>query len=102
MDCPSKTACIRGQCLNPCTLADPCGLNAECQVLDTLPVRTMTCVCFPGYEGDASVECTPVKTCPPGRGLVLNAREECVCPPGHAFDEDGNCIPCPRSVTVTG
>merc|ERR1719490_572408 len=56
----------------------------------------MTCVCFPGYEGDASIECAPVKTCPPGRGLVLDAREECVCPPGHAFDEDGNCIPCPR------
>ncbi len=46
------------------------------------------------YEGDASLECTPVKTCPPGRGFVLNEREECVCPPGHGFDERGVCIPC--------
>ena len=46
--CPSKTACIRGQCENPCLLAEPCGVNAECTVLDTLPVRTMTCVCLEG------------------------------------------------------
>ena len=93
-DCPSQTACVRGQCVNPCSLAEPCGLNAQCTVLDTLPVRTLTCVCFTGYEGDASKECTPVKTCPKGRGLVLDENENCVCPPGHAFNEDGVCIPC--------
>ena len=42
------------------------------------------------------MECTPVKTCPPGRGLILDERENCVCPPGHAFDENGVCIPCRR------
>ena len=47
-ECPSQTACISGQCQNPCTLADPCGLNAVCTVLDTLPVRTMTCICIEG------------------------------------------------------
>ena len=82
-DCPSKQACIRGQCQNPCLLDNPCGLNALCEVLDTLPVRTMVCICKEGYEGDASIECTPVKTCPPGKGLILNEREECVCPPGN-------------------
>ena len=58
-DCPSQTACVSVQCVNPCSLSEPCGLNAICAVLDTLPVRTMTCVCIQGYEGDASVECTP-------------------------------------------
>ena len=60
-DCPSQTACVSEQCVNPCSLSEPCGLNALCSVLDTLPVRTMTCVCIQGYEGDASVECTPGK-----------------------------------------
>ena len=97
-DCPSQTACISGQCINPCSLAEPCGLNAICTVLDTLPVRTMTCVCIEGYEGDASIECTPVKTCPPGRGFILDENENCVCPPGYAFDENGNCVPCPKEL----
>ncbi len=58
-DCPSQTACVSGECVNPCALSEPCGRNAFCTVLDTLPVRTMTCVCIQGYEGDASFECTP-------------------------------------------
>jgi hypothetical protein len=36
-----------------------------------------------------------VKTCPPGKGLILDENENCVCPPGYAFDDNGNCIPCP-------
>ncbi len=36
-----------------------------------------------------------MKTCPPGKGLILDENEKCVCPPGYAFDENGNCIPCP-------
>ena len=31
-ECPSQTACINQQCVNPCTVADPCGTNAQCQV----------------------------------------------------------------------
>jgi hypothetical protein len=27
--------------------------------------------------------------------LILDENEKCVCPPGYAFDENGNCIPCP-------
>ena len=110
-ECPSQTACINQQCVNPCSVADPCGINAQCQVLDTLPVRTMVCICITGYQGNAAVECTPgecqpllvqeltlvvaVPTCPPGRGLVLNEHDKCVCPPGHYVDEDGNCVYCP-------
>ena len=36
-----------------------------------------------------------MKTCPPGKGFILDENENCVCPPGYAFDENGNCIPCP-------
>ena len=56
-ECPSTLACINGNCKNPCLEGKPCGTNAECRVLDTLPVRTMICECLPGYRGDAAVIC---------------------------------------------
>lgn len=56
-DCSSKLACFSGDCKNPCVEARPCGENAECRVVDTLPLRTMTCHCPPGYVGDADVSC---------------------------------------------
>lgn len=56
-DCPSKLACFSGECRNPCLETKPCGVNAECSVVDTLPLRTMSCLCLPGYVGDADVEC---------------------------------------------
>lgn len=56
-DCPSQTACINSQCINPCNATQPCGVNAECKVLDTVPVRTMICVCIEGYQGNAAIQC---------------------------------------------
>lgn len=56
-DCASKLACFSGECRNPCVETNPCGANAECVVVDTLPLRTMSCMCLPGYVGDADVEC---------------------------------------------
>lgn len=56
-ECPSQTACINGDCVNPCLIDDVCGVNAECTTLDTTPIRTMTCECLPGYQGNAAVEC---------------------------------------------
>ena len=48
-DCPvTTTICLRNHCDNPCLVSQPCGINAECKVLDTRPVRTMTCVCLEG------------------------------------------------------
>ena len=67
-------------------------------MLDTLPVRTMVCICITGYQGNAAIRCTPVPTCPPGRGLILNERDECVCPPGHYVDADGYCVRCPTEL----
>lgn len=48
-DCSSKLACITGVCTNPCNLHDYCGRNSKCNVVDTLPVRTMVCECLPGF-----------------------------------------------------
>ncbi len=58
-DCPPQTACINRECLDPCREISPCGIKAICKVLDTEPVRTMTCICPPGYIGNAAVECVP-------------------------------------------
>ena len=44
-DCPSKLACINEQCQNPCRINNPCTGNQECVVKDTLPTRTVACVC---------------------------------------------------------
>lgn len=56
-ECPSQTACINGECVNPCDEANPCGVNSECTVLDTMPVKTMICECLPGYQGNAAEQC---------------------------------------------
>lgn len=56
-ECPSRTACIDGACVDPCNTTLPCGINAKCKVLDTEPVRTMICECLPGYQGNAAVQC---------------------------------------------
>ena len=56
-ECPSQTACIGGECINPCVATEPCGINAQCTVLNTKPIRTMICECLPGYEGNAAVQC---------------------------------------------
>lgn len=57
-DCASKLACLSNECKNPCYEIRPCGANAECIVVDTLPLRTMSCQCLPGFIGDADIECT--------------------------------------------
>lgn len=56
-DCATQTACIGGECVNPCNATQPCGVNSLCTVLDTVPVRTMICTCLPGYQGNAAVQC---------------------------------------------
>ena len=56
-DCPSRMACLQEVCRNPCTTLNPCGINADCTVQNTLPQRTMICMCRPGYVGDADVAC---------------------------------------------
>lgn len=58
-DCPSKHACFDGICKNPCYETKPCAANANCRVVDSLPLRTMICSCNDGYVGDAEKQCLP-------------------------------------------
>ena len=59
IDCPSKLACIKEICVNPCTEFKPCFENARCSVLDTVPVRTMVCTCPSGWMTDIDGLCRP-------------------------------------------
>ena len=59
-DCPSKLACLDQECKNPCTAIQPCAPNAECIVHSTLPKRTMSCVCLPGFTGKGDVHCDKI------------------------------------------
>ena len=56
-ECSSREACFDGECDNPCDVIQPCAQNAECIVHSTLPLRTMSCVCLPGFTGKGDVRC---------------------------------------------
>lgn len=60
-NCPSQLACIRNVCVNPCIALSPCSATAVCSVLDTIPVRTMTCTCPDGWVPNSEGECRPGK-----------------------------------------
>ena len=51
-DCSTNKACIKDKCRDPCP--GTCGQNAECQVINHLPV----CFCRPEYTGDPFVHCS--------------------------------------------
>ncbi|EAT34892.1 AAEL012905-PA [Aedes aegypti] len=93
-ECPSQTACIQGECVNPCNVTEPCGVNSMCKVLDTLPVRTMICECLPGYQGNAAIQCDKMALCPTDRGFIRNANGECACPPGYGLSIYEDCQIC--------
>lgn len=54
-DCPHDKACLNMQCVNPCSLGNICGTNAECRVSH----HTATCLCRPDYFGNPFIRCTP-------------------------------------------
>lgn len=93
-DCPTQTACIGGECVNPCNATQPCGVNANCRVVDTVPVRTMICECLEGYQGNAAIQCDKRSLCHIEKGFVRDIDGNCVCPPGTALDIYEYCIPC--------
>lgn len=60
--CDSQLACIDEECVNPCQVIDPCARDADCRVHDTLPLRTMSCICRPGFTGNGHVRCDVIGT----------------------------------------
>lgn len=50
-DCPNHLACLSQHCRNPCE--GLCGINAECNVLNHVPV----CTCAKGLVGDPFIVC---------------------------------------------
>ena len=56
-ECPSREACFSGDCDDPCKIIQPCAPNAKCVVHSTLPLRTMSCTCLPGFTGKGDVRC---------------------------------------------
>jgi len=61
IDCVDKLVCIREKCIDPCPVIKPCSENARCDVLDTVPVRTMICTCPEGWITDIDGACRPSK-----------------------------------------
>jgi len=57
-DCPSKLACISQSCQNPCNTNNPCQFDQRCVVIDSLPSRSVACVCPEGTVFDNSGKCT--------------------------------------------
>lgn len=53
-DCPRNKVCLRMKCVDPCP--GTCGQNADCAVINTLPV----CSCIRGYTGNAFTFCSKI------------------------------------------
>lgn len=50
-DCSSSLSCIKQHCRDPCP--GVCGTNAECSIINHIPV----CTCARGYQGDPFIGC---------------------------------------------
>ena len=61
-DCRSMHACIGEICQNPCLISNPCRPGQECVVEDTLPIRTMACICPDGFYIGDNGECVQGST----------------------------------------
>ena len=59
-DCPSRQSCLQEKCKDPCLAISPCASNADCTVHNTLPLRTMSCTCIPGYTGKGDERCEKI------------------------------------------
>ena len=122
-DCPSMHACIADRCQNPCLLRNPCKVGQECVVEDTLPLRTMACICPDGFYIGNNGECvqvTGVSQCEVhfdcrnteqchsgscidacrveqcGTNAICTSRDHtisCECPPGYNGDPRVACYP---------
>ncbi|XP_043198340.1 neurogenic locus notch homolog protein 1-like isoform X1 [Amphibalanus amphitrite] len=99
-ECPGyRFICRNQKCVDPCQAGNPCGINAECNVVN----RAVRCTCPPGYEGSPYSRCslasiTARASGPIYRGshsnTVYRTRNAIVSPPAPPSD--------PCSGTVCG
>ena len=99
-DCSSDKQCLDGLCVNPCSLPQTCGLNAQCFVSGHRP----QCSCPPGFIGNPTRQCTEdVDEClssPCGAKSIcidLIGSYKCKCEPGCKGDPYKGCI-CPDNL----
>ena len=88
VECPSKQACINKECVNPCTAISPCAPHASCIVHNTLPLRTMTCICDEGYTGRGDQFCTEIEE------IVAECTRDNDCPSQQACRNERCVNPC--------
>lgn len=114
-ECPQENVCLRNKCVDPCTVANPCGAHAKCQTKQ----HTTECVCQLGYSGNAyeaciAIGCRDNSACPTTQACVnnfcvdqceennpcgstetctiQNHQVKCSCPEGHTAIR-GECVP---------
>lgn len=122
-ECPRDLACINDKCVNPCREIQPCDSSAICKVINSVPVRTMMCICPDNWAPDQSGQCRPIpqqlptpgcasdSECPSteacvngvcrdpcdcGRNAqcyVQNHRATCACKEGHEGNPNIACYP---------
>ena len=123
-DCPSKLACIGAQCQNPCEINNPCTASQECVVKDTIPSRSVACLCPDGTVSDDRGQCNRVTAVPEcytdndceikevcHQGSCIDACQlaecgtyaicvsnyhdhKCICPEGYLGNPQTECYPC--------
>lgn len=71
-ECPKDLACINEKCLNPCKEIGPCDSSAECRVINSVPVRTMMCVCPDNWAPNENGQCRPVQSPLPPPGCKVD------------------------------
>lgn len=122
-ECERDLACISEKCVNPCREIAPCDSSAICKVINSVPVRTMMCVCPDNWAPDESGRCQPIQQSlpPPGcasdsecpsteacvngvcrdpcdcgrnaQCYVQNHRAVCTCKEGHEGNPNIACYP---------
>lgn len=114
-ECSPDSVCLKNKCIDPCTLANPCGAHAKCQTSQ----HTIECVCEVGFSGNAHVACIAIgcrddSSCPTTQSCVnsicvdqcqksnpcnttqictiQNHQAKCSCPEGYTPSK-GKCVP---------
>lgn len=72
-DCDARKSCIDYHCVDPCSLSNSCGQNADCSVENHVGV----CSCRPGHTGNPLLGCVSIQYCSSDQqcqaGTICNA-----------------------------